>query len=181
MCCIPILAPLSDRVAELFLSSHNCLSEYKLRLQLNMSRSEQYTINTIEDWNEVCENVIPKLNQFPIVLLEGNLGTGKTTFVKTISKMLNVIDEVTSPTYSLVQQYLTEEGNSIYHLDLYRLESYDEIIGAGIENLIENEDYYCLFVEWPDLVKETLDTYINIQITISEKGKRDVLISYINY
>ena len=69
----------------------------------------QFTINTIEDWQEVVDSIIPQL-QHNILLLKGNTGAGKTTFTQFLLKNMGSNDEVNSPTYSIVNEYNTEKG-----------------------------------------------------------------------
>lgn len=150
-----------------------------LQLVKNEVGTQDYVIETLDDWNVVCVAVIEKLESFPLVLLTGNLGAGKTAFVKKMALHLDVIDDVTSPTYSIVQEYQTTDSKVIYHLDLYRLLGYDEVIGAGIEDLIDNGDYYCMFIEWPEIFLNDLDKpYLEINITGDGDNVRNVVLRY---
>jgi len=85
----------------------------------------------------------------------GDLGTGKTTLTKSCMKILGSVDEGSSPTFSIVNQYQTIRHESIWHLDLYRLKNTEEAFQAGIYELIRGDDYY--FVEWPELIEEWMD------------------------
>ncbi|MFP7657372.1 MULTISPECIES: tRNA (adenosine(37)-N6)-threonylcarbamoyltransferase complex ATPase subunit type 1 TsaE [Chryseobacterium] len=109
-------------------------------------------INKIEDWQAVVEKIIPQL-QHPILLLKGNLGAGKTTFTQFLLKNLGSEDEVSSPTYSIVNEYSSPKGK-IFHFDLYRLKNIDEVYDIGIEEYLDNA-YLCI-IEWPEVYEEDL-------------------------
>ena len=89
----------------------------------------EFKINKLEDWQTVIDEILPKL-QHPIFLLKGNLGAGKTTFSQILLKNLGSQDEVSSPTYSIVNEYDTPKGN-VFHFDLYRMKSADEVEDIG--------------------------------------------------
>lgn len=111
-----------------------------------------YTINTLEDWQQIVEQIIPQL-QHHILLLKGNLGAGKTTFTQFLLKNLGSEDEVNSPTYSIVNEYQTPQGK-VYHFDLYRLKNIDEVYDIGIEEYLDNA-YLCI-IEWPEVYEDDL-------------------------
>ena len=78
-------------------------------------------LEKLEDWQRVIDNILPQL-KYNILLLNGDLGAGKTTFTKFLLARLGSSDEVSSPTYSIVNEYDTENGK-VYHFDLYRMSS----------------------------------------------------------
>lgn len=90
----------------------------------------------------------PKLKSLSVVAMEGEMGAGKTTLVRFICAALGVADEVSSPTFSLVNEYLTSAGETLYHFDLYRLDSPEEALDFGIEEYLES-GHLCL-IEWPE-------------------------------
>lgn len=144
---------------------------------MNKEQINRFNVADIEDWEAISDRIMQVLTDHRVVLLTGDLGAGKTTLVKAIAEKLEIVDQVTSPTYSLVQEYRTVRGEVVYHLDLYRLESYDEVIAAGIEELLDG-DYLCAFIEWPELVMGELDqAYVEVHINLSDGLTRDVTIS----
>ncbi len=112
----------------------------------------QFTIDKIEDWQEVVNSIIPELKH-NIFLLKGNLGAGKTTFTQFLLKNMGSRDEVNSPTYSIVNEYTTEKGK-VYHFDLYRLKNIEEVYDIGIEEYLDNA-FLCI-IEWPEVYEEEL-------------------------
>ena len=134
---------------------------------------ELFFIHEIEDWEEVIEYLSPKLKGKNLFLLEGNLGAGKTTFVSLIAKKLG-IQLVSSPTFSLISQH-----KNLTHVDLYRLDSMEEIDAAGFWEIFE-EEKNIVFVEWSSKISDDLwplDWDIT-KVVIDKKSdsEREVLI-----
>ena len=104
-------------------------------------------------------------NNHNVIALHGEMGAGKTTFVHALCDELGVENAVSSPTFSIINEYTTAKGKTIYHLDLYRLKSVQEAIDAGVEDCFYSGNL-CL-VEWPEIAPSifpdnTLHTYIEI-------------------
>jgi tRNA threonylcarbamoyladenosine biosynthesis protein TsaE len=96
-----------------------------------------------------------------VCILVGDLGAGKTTFVQAIVSIISPGEKVTSPTFSLINEYETKNGD-IYHMDLYRLNSLEEALDIGIEEYFYKGN---CFVEWPQIIEDILpDTYYIIEI-----------------
>ena len=93
----------------------------------------------------VSDMIIPKIKS-NIVCLEGRMGTGKTTFIKSVCSNLNVIGKISSPTFSLINEYKTKNGDLIYHFDFYRVENKEEALNLGIEEYFYSPNL-CL-IEW---------------------------------
>jgi len=106
----------------------------------------------------------------------GPMGAGKTTIIKAVCKILGAEDIVTSPTFTLVNEYRTTTGEVLYHIDFYRINKKEEVLDLGIEEYF-NSGYYCL-MEWPELIGEILppETVI-IKITVDKKEQRVLEIS----
>ena len=109
-----------------------------------------------------------------VVTLEGEVGAGKTTLVQAFCRLQGVMEEVTSPTYALVNEYEGRDG-TIFHLDLYRLRSLEEGLDMGLEEILES-GAWCL-VEWPALITPILppDT-LAIKLEIIGESARKVLL-----
>ena len=107
----------------------------------------------------------------------GSMGAGKTTIIKAICDALDVIDIVTSPTFTLINEYNTSTGEAIYHIDFYRIKKQEEVFDFGIEEYLTG-DSYC-FMEWPELIEEILpEGIVCIRITVEENDQRNLSISY---
>lgn len=89
-----------------------------------------------------------------IILFDGSMGMGKTTLIKALCKQLNVIDTVSSPTFSLINEYKTKDGKSIYHFDCYRLETPEEAYDFGAEEYLDSGSI-CL-IEWAEKIQPLL-------------------------
>ena len=129
----------------------------------------KFQITNLEEWNIVIKQILPKLIH-PILLLKGNLGAGKTTFSQFLLKELGSQDEISSPTYSIVNEYNTPKGK-VFHFDLYRLRSVEEAYDFGIEEYLEN--CFLSIIEWPEIYMDELDAYDFHQMTITntESGR----------
>lgn len=121
----------------------------------------QLKINKIEQWQEVVDTLLPL--QHNILLLKGNLGAGKTTFTQCLLKNLGSRDEVSSPTYSIVNEYDSPNGK-IFHFDLYRMKNIEEVYDIGIDEYLDN-GYLCI-IEWPEIYEEELKELPHHQIII---------------
>ena len=123
---------------------------------------KKFKVYSEEDLIEVVR-VIKKLYNQRIFAISGEIGVGKTTFIKYFCKELGVRDLVNSPTFSIVNEYLKDNNEKIFHFDFYRLDSIKEAIDIGSE-MYFNSGNYC-FIEWPKLINELLpENYISISI-----------------
>ena len=101
----------------------------------------------------------------------GSMGAGKTTVIKAICEVLGAKDIVTSPSFTLINEYLTSSGESIYHIDFYRINKPAEVFDLGIEEYLSSGSY--CFIEWPELVAGVLpQETVNVRITVQDKEQR---------
>lgn len=91
---------------------------------------------------------------YKIFAFSGELGAGKTTFIKALCSQLNVTEAATSPTYSIIQEYRTTDGLILYHMDWYRLKDREEALDAGVEDCLESGNI-CM-IEWPEKALDLL-------------------------
>ena len=134
---------------------------------------KRYSLNEL---SLVAKEVLAK-SKYKIVLFYGEMGSGKTTLIKEIVKQLNVSDNASSPTFSLVNEYYTQSNESVFHFDFYRIEDETEALDMGVEEYFYS-DNWC-FIEWPNKVENLLplkSTMITIHIDSSEL--RTLEISY---
>ena len=107
------------------------------------------TARSLDDLNLVAEAVLQHFDAgYRLLLLRGEMGAGKTTFVKALCQLAGVMDPVTSPTFSLVQEYRSPSYGPIYHMDFYRLASPRELSNIGLEEYLDSGNI-CL-IEWPE-------------------------------
>ncbi|MEI6682777.1 MAG: tRNA (adenosine(37)-N6)-threonylcarbamoyltransferase complex ATPase subunit type 1 TsaE [Bacteroidota bacterium] len=112
------------------------------------------------------------LESFPgarIFALYGSMGAGKTTFIKALCAVLGVADIVQSPTFSIVNEYKTVAGDSIYHFDFYRIRKTEEAFDIGYEDYLYSGNY--CFMEWPEMI-ETLLPAETVRIRITGEDQR---------
>ncbi len=101
----------------------------------------------------------------------GPMGAGKTTIIKALCKNLGAVDIVSSPTFTLVNEYKTSAGESLFHIDFYRIKKQEEVYDFGLEEYLTG-DSYC-FMEWPELVEELLPPEtVRVRITIDNDEQR---------
>lgn len=134
-----------------------------------------YKLNEID---KVSDIIISNLDKTNIILFNGEIGSGKTTIIKSILEKMGVNENITSPTFSIVNEYLLKQDN-IYHFDLYRVKSVDEL------NQIGFEDYICsnnlCFIEWPKLaLKYFFSCYLLINLKLIDKKTREVELTIKN-
>jgi tRNA threonylcarbamoyladenosine biosynthesis protein TsaE len=111
---------------------------------------------TQQEMSDVAKHIIKQLPTHPIVTLAGPLGAGKTTLVQEMLKELGVEGSVISPTYNYVTMYKLKDGKTIYHFDLYRLNSEDEFIAAGFDEYLYQQESFS-FIEWPQVINDLLE------------------------
>jgi len=139
--------------------------------------STRLEVPNLKSWNIVADKLLLRLHSARILLLVGDLGAGKTTLVKEIMKALDYDGHVDSPTFSLIQSY--DSDPVVHHLDLYRIEEYEELLEIGIEELLQGEEI--IIVEWPELLESAIEEpYIKIEICVLDSGERNVVISTID-
>jgi tRNA threonylcarbamoyladenosine biosynthesis protein TsaE len=109
----------------------------------------------------------------PIITFNGQMGSGKTTLIKSICKHLNFKENISSPTFSLVNTYVNSSNKIIHHFDLYRIKSIEEAMDFGIEEYLDSGNM-CL-IEWPKIITKLLNNPMNqIEIQIVEYNKRKI-------
>jgi tRNA threonylcarbamoyladenosine biosynthesis protein TsaE len=106
----------------------------------------------------------------------GAMGAGKTTIIKAICRELGATDLVSSPTFTLVNEYRTVTGQILYHIDFYRIRKQEEVFDFGIEEYLDGTSF--CFMEWPELVEDLLpDGTVSVRISVSEDEQRILVIS----
>lgn len=126
-------------------------------------------ISDVEKLPEAAKKLLEFSGGIKVFAFNGEMGSGKTTFIKELSKILGSKDNFSSPTYSIVNEYVSPVGK-IYHFDLYRLKSVEELMDIGFEEYLCS-GHYC-FIEWP-LIGETLLIKPYMIIIINDNNKGD--------
>ena len=111
-------------------------------------------IDSLDGLKEVAEEVIASLDGRNIIAFCGAMGAGKTTLISAIMEHLGSTDTVTSPTFALVNQYITDAGEAVHHFDFYRINRIEEVFDMGYEEYFYSGEL-CL-IEWPELIEELL-------------------------
>jgi tRNA threonylcarbamoyladenosine biosynthesis protein TsaE len=129
----------------------------------------------LENINDAAKDFLEMNKPHQKFAFYGSMGAGKTTFIKTICEVLRAIDLVSSPTFSIINEYETETGSSIYHFDLYRIKSTDELFDIGFEEYLR-DDAWC-FIEWPEKAEDILaDDFLKFAIQVKENGTREIML-----
>ena len=131
------------------------------------------TIKNIETIREAAQQFVSHIGDHRVFAFYGEMGAGKTTFIKAICEELGVSDVITSPTFAIVNEYTSSDG-PIYHFDFYRIKKLEEVYDRGFE------DYFysgaLCFIEWPELIEEVLpEDAVKVSIKEKEDGTRAIL------
>ena len=140
-------------------------------MELNFEINNENELDFIS--KEIIENFKSK-----VFLFYGEMGVGKTAFIKSICKNLNVLDVVSSPTFSIVNQYINDQDEFMYHFDFYRTNNKNEIFDIGYEEYLFS-DSFC-FIEWPERLDNLLpNKYLEIKMKLRD-GNRLIRIKEVN-
>ncbi len=132
---------------------------------------------TVEDLDAVTDKLL-KIGYPGVWCFYGEMGAGKTTLIKSICLKLGVVSGMTSPTFSIVNEYMSREREKIYHFDFYRLKKEIEAYDIGVEEYFESGQY--CFVEWPELIPSLIpQKHIDIWMTVTGLDTRK--IAYTKY
>ncbi len=119
---------------------------------------------------EIASALLRAFPERKVFAFKAEMGTGKTTFIKQLCRALGVKDQMSSPTFSIVNEYRTESGKSVFHFDFYRLRSSAEAFEAGLHELLLSGSY--CFVEWPEIAPEILpENPVFVEITLENSAR----------
>ena len=131
--------------------------------------SLKFIIRKEEELCAVAKMILEKYNS-KVFLFYGEMGVGKTSFIKKFCKELRVSDIVSSPTFSIVNQYLNVNDEIIYHFDFYRTEKKEEVFDIGYEEYLFSSSY--CFIEWPEKIEDLLPTnYLKINMKLDDNNR----------
>lgn len=127
---------------------------------------------SLSELNAIAKEVIAS-TQNKILLFYGQMGVGKTTLIKELCKELGIQDVTSSPTFSLVNEYHSDNGEIVYHFDFYRIEDEEEALDIGIEDYFYS-DAWCL-IEWPENIQNLLPLKsTEIRLSQLSDGQRNI-------
>ena len=126
---------------------------------------------TLEQIRQTAERLLSASANYKVFAFHGEMGAGKTTFIHALCQAMGVMDVITSPTFSIINQYQTNNGQTVYHMDLYRIKDENEAIQAGVEDCLYSGNV-CL-VEWPEKATGIFpDETLHITITSVDDNTR---------
>ncbi|MCI2081816.1 MAG: tRNA (adenosine(37)-N6)-threonylcarbamoyltransferase complex ATPase subunit type 1 TsaE [Bacteroidales bacterium] len=129
-------------------------------------------IRNLEDLDRAAKEFMGKIGNNRIIAFYGSMGAGKTTFITAFCKALGVKDVVNSPTFTIVNEYRTDKGRSVYHFDFYRINKISEAQDIGFEEYLYDTDGICV-IEWPEIVEELLpDETLRVHIAVNPDESR---------
>jgi tRNA threonylcarbamoyladenosine biosynthesis protein TsaE len=128
-------------------------------------------IDNLTQLSRAAREFIDATSAHKIFAFYGSMGAGKTTFIKAICKELGTIDSVTSPTFTLVNEYSTGSGDSVFHFDFYRIDKIEEVFDFGFEEYMISGK--TCFMEWPEKIEAVLpDETVKVIITVGANMER---------
>jgi tRNA threonylcarbamoyladenosine biosynthesis protein TsaE len=140
------------------------------------NKLKTWQATTTDDLPRIAHELLTAAAPLRLFTLTGEMGAGKTTFVAAIAQALGVTDTTSSPTYTLVNEYVAPDGTTILHLDLYRLKNLDEALNIGIEDILDAPNPY-IFIEWAAVVEPLLPNEVaHITITTNSDDSRAITL-----
>ena len=132
---------------------------------------------SLKEIDDVANDFLKKTKGFKHFAFYGQMGAGKTTFITSICKCLGSDDLVSSPSFAIINEYSSKEGEPIYHFDFYRIKEPVELYDIGFHEYCA-ADAYC-FIEWPEIGEEMIpDDFIKLNLAEGKDGER--ILSYMN-
>ena len=126
--------------------------------------------------HSAAKELLKHFGENRIFAFYGSMGAGKTTIIKAICELLGAVDIISSPTFTLVNEYRTSTGDALFHIDFYRIKKQEEVFDFGIEEYLTGESY--CFMEWPELIEEILPSEtIRVKIIVDDHEQRILAIS----
>lgn len=135
-----------------------------------------YTSYSISDNSTLAKSILDAFPSERIFAFYGEMGAGKTTLIKDFCTVLGVEGNTSSPTFSLVNEYKTKAGKSIYHFDMYRIDDPKDAVRIGFEEYLDSGNY--CFIEWPEKIMKLLpESFVQVRVQLTPELHRIISAS----
>jgi len=142
-----------------------------LEIKILYKNMTQLKIKNLENIQTIANDFIRLIGNHKIIAFYGGMGAGKTTFIKSLCKSLGSNDVVVSPTFAIVNEYLTSNSDSIFHFDMYRIDKIEDALNIGTLEYFESGSF--CFIEWPEKIESILpETCLKVQIEETDNNER---------
>ncbi len=132
-------------------------------------------INNLSEIDIFANRFVENMNHRKVFAFYGEMGAGKTTFIKAVCKILGVTETITSPTFAIINEYKKSDNEAIFHFDFYRIKNIEEAYDFGYEDYFYSGQL--CFIEWPELVEPLLpENVVRVQITVQDNDQRLISI-----
>lgn len=136
----------------------------------------EFIANSVEQLDEIARLLLARFPELRVFALHGAMGAGKTTFISALCRQLGAGNAVCSPTYTIINEYVDQQGHPLYHFDFYRLKSAREALDVGANEYLTS-GCYC-FVEWPEIALGLLpETTLHVSLLAGETDNQRVIIA----
>lgn len=135
----------------------------------------EFHVNGVEELGQVADCLISLRGESDIIAFYGPMGAGKTTLIKNLCRKMGVTDEVNSPTFAIVNEYVTPDDESVYHFDFYRIKKLEEVYDIGYDNYFYSGNL-CL-LEWPEMIDPLMpERFVRVDIALGETDESRVIM-----
>lgn len=134
-------------------------------------RMKSIKIENLEQLESAAQKFLLEVKDYSVIAFYGAMGAGKTTFIKALCSCLGVLDNVNSPTFNIINEYATDQGDSVFHFDFYRIEKPAEALDIGFEEYAYSGNL-CL-IEWPQKIEQILPNHtLKVHISVQDNYSR---------
>ena len=132
----------------------------------------------LKEIDKVAKNLLSTFSDRKCFAFFATMGSGKTTLIRALCQQLHCIDEANSPTFPIINEYRTNDGSSIFHMDWYRLKGVEDAIETGVQDILEKKESYC-FIEWSEIAPELLQKdVVKLTITSISETEREISVVF---
>ena len=137
----------------------------------------EYIAQSEADLASIAKRMLLGFGSKKVILFYGEMGVGKTTLIKILCQQLGVEEPTNSPTFSIVNEYLSNQNKTIYHFDFYRIEKEEEVFDMGYEDYFYNNSF--CFIEWPEKIPNLLpQDAVRVKITLDDENNRIISFAH---